>query len=122
VSAEAERIVRAFLQAMTDGDVEAAALVVDAGVELSAPNTPTSSGFETLTQGWSRSYDHLDDLFSLESAEDEGDGIVALVRRELRWRTGSEPAVQRMSTIRYDVRDGRILRIAVLDRTPWVPV
>jgi hypothetical protein len=115
VTDEREAIVRAFLQAQSELDVDSLRRLIADDFELRGRDGLVRDG-DAFLAGVGRPYDHLDDVFTLIEFTDG----VARIRRELRWRENGELSAHREVTYRYTVRDGRISAVELVMATPWV--
>ena len=107
----AVEVARAYSEALAVKDFRTARSLLDPRVEIVPPSGRTY-GFEKLVESWSGpGFDHLD--VSLEDRLVEPDGVDAVVHatQVYRWKEDGEVAYARRQAARYEVRDGRIVRI-----------
>ena len=117
-----EDLVRSYLEAQTQVDLEALRGLVTDDVELYGRKGLSASGVDAFVENAAVRYDHLDDVYELLSAESDGNTVVARVRRELRWRDGGHLTSHRELVFRYTLRDGRLAKIELVEADPWVRV
>jgi hypothetical protein len=105
-------VARAYSDAVAGKDFPTARILLDPEVEV-VPPSGRAYGLQKLMDSWAGpGFDHLDVTFEDRLVEpDDHDGAVVRGTQVYRWKEDGSVAYARRQAARFDVRDGRIVRI-----------
>ena len=107
----AVEVVRAYSEALTVKDFRTARSLLDPEVEI-VPPSGRAYGLKKLLESWTGpGFDHLEVSLVDQSVEPGDDGAVVHATQVYRWKEDGRVAYERKQAARYEVRDGRIVRI-----------
>jgi ketosteroid isomerase-like protein len=104
-------VARAYFEALAVKDFRTARSLLDPDVEI-VPPSGRAYGLRKLVESWNGpGFDHLEVSLEDRNVEPDGGGAVVHATQVYRWKEDGEVAYERKQAARYEVRDGRIVRI-----------
>jgi hypothetical protein len=104
-------VVRGYSDAVAVKDFGAARAFLDPAVEI-VPPSGRAYGLEKLLETWTGpGFDYLDVSLEDGLVEPDEEGAVVHATQVYRWKGDGAVAYARRQATRYEVRDGRIVRI-----------
>ncbi len=102
-------LARRVFAALSDGDVEAFAALVDPDAEIHT-SRGIRRGRDKLEEWAEKRYEHLERRYAIDDLRVDGDDVLALVRTQYVWRDGGELGDEEPTVIELSFRDGRLVR------------
>ena len=107
----AVEVARAYSDAVAGRDFRTARTLLDPEVQI-VPPSGRAYGLKKLLESWAGpGFDHLDTSFEDRLVEPDEQGAVVRGTQVYRWKEDGSVAYARRQAARFDVRDGRIVRI-----------
>ena len=103
------QLARRVFAALSEGDVEAFAALVDPDAEIHT-SRGIRRGSDKVAEWAEKGYEHLERRYAIDELQVDGDDVLALVRTQYVWRDGGELGDEEPTVIELSFRDGRLVR------------